>query len=92
MSLKRTTVPAAPRPDRKADLLADVMWAAAARPLPASPPPLPVDLGPAPMPPTPLLEVKVTPLRWSLPMVEAPDAGIGLSVRLGPVKVSLAFG
>jgi hypothetical protein len=84
--------------DLQSDLLADLRVAANARPLPTdslplSPPPLPVATGEL-RPPTPSLDVRVTPLRWTWPGLVSPDPalGLGLGVRIGPVQVSLTLG
>ena len=70
--------------DFQSDLLADLQGAANARPLPPSPPPLPpAEVGE--LHPTPALDVRLTPLRWSRPRVSR------RAVRLGPVQVSLSF-
>jgi hypothetical protein len=84
--------------DLQSDLLADLRVAANARPLPTdavprTPPPLPESPGEL-RPPTPSLDVRVTPLRWRRPGLVSPDAGrgLGLGVRIGPVQVSLTLG
>jgi hypothetical protein len=84
--------------DLQSDLLADLRVAANARPLPTdavplSPPPLPVSTGEL-RPPTPALDVRVTPLRWRRPGLVSPDPalGLGLGVRVGPVQISLTLG
>lgn len=78
--------------DLTADLLSDLQGAAAARPLPSSPPPLPVDDSAGPTPPTPTVEVRFTPMRWSLPKVVPVDRGLGVGMAVGPLRVSLSFG
>jgi hypothetical protein len=85
--------------DLRSDLLADLKVAASARPLPtdsipAIPPPLPGAEGELLRPPTPSLDVRVTPLRWKRPGLVSPDPrlGMGLGVRIGPVQVSLTLG
>jgi hypothetical protein len=84
--------------DLQSDLLADLRIAADARPLPTdavprTPPPLPVAQGEL-RPPTPSLDVRVTPLRWRRPALVSPDPalGLGLGLRLGPIQVSLTLG
>jgi hypothetical protein len=84
--------------DLQNDLLADLQAAASARPLPTDaaphlPPPMPVAQGEL-RPPTPSLDVRVTPLRWTRPGLVSPDPslGLGLGVRIGPVQVSLTLG
>jgi hypothetical protein len=82
--------------DLQSDLLADLQGAANARPLPstgaASPPPLPGQPGELLRPPTPALDVRVTPLRWRRPGLVSPTAGLGVGLRLGPLQVSLTLG
>ncbi|MBK5306286.1 MAG: hypothetical protein JJD92_06310 [Frankiaceae bacterium] len=81
--------------DLQGDLLADLKSAANARPLPTSqpalPPPLTVPQGEL-RPATPALDFRVTPLRWARPGLVAPDTGLGLGLRFGPVEVSLSLG
>jgi hypothetical protein len=84
--------------DLQNDLLADLQGAANARPLPAShplsppPPPLPVTPTAQLRPPTPALEVRLTPLRWVRPAIAPAGSGLGLGLRVGPVQVSLSLG
>ena len=85
--------------DLQSDLLADLKVAANARPLPTDyappvPPPLPRAQGELLRPPTPSLDVRFTPLRWTWPGLVSPDPslGLGLGVRVGPVQVSLTLG
>ncbi|MDT7571619.1 MAG: hypothetical protein QOE05_1793 [Actinomycetota bacterium] len=85
--------------DLQSDLLADLRIAADARPLPTDavrpgPPPLPVSQGEQLRPPTPSLDVRVTPLRWNWPGLVSPDPALGLrlGVRVGPVQISLTLG
>jgi hypothetical protein len=40
---------------------------------------------------TPALSVTVTPLSWRLPALQAPERGTGVAVRVGPVRVEVAF-
>jgi hypothetical protein len=85
--------------DLQSDLLADLKVAANARPLPTDtplpgPPPLTVPSDEQLRPPTPSLDVRVTPLRWARPGLVSPDPklGLGLGLRMGPVQVSLTLG
>jgi hypothetical protein len=81
--------------DAQSDLLADLQGAANARPLPASPPPpaaLPATSTAQLLPPTPALELRVTPLRWVRPAIKPSGSGLGLGLRVGPVQVSLSLG
>jgi hypothetical protein len=72
--------------DLQSDLLAELQGAAKARPLPAAPPTVHA-IAPGVLPrPTPAIEVRVTPLRWSWPRLS------GRALRLGPVQVSLSLG
>lgn len=75
------------------DLLADLQTEVTARP--ATPPVPPVVPRAARVPEqagaaTPALDVSWTPLKWSLPSVGAARHGVGISVRFGPVLVSVA--
>jgi hypothetical protein len=72
------------------DLLADLQDEVAARPVaPHVPPPA------APRaqdgPPTPAVDLSLTPLRWRLPSVRAASRGLGVEVQAGPVRVSVAL-
>ena len=85
--------------DLQSDLLADLQVAVNARPLPtaavpAGPPPLDLPQGELLRPPTPSMDLRVTPLRWSRPGLVSPDPalGLGLGVRVGPVQISLTLG
>jgi hypothetical protein len=85
--------------DLQSDLLADLKVAANARPLPTDsiphvPPPLPLQQGEPLRPPTPSLDMRFTPLRWTRPGLISPDPtlGLGLGLRIGPVQVSLTLG
>ena len=82
--------------DLQSDLLADLQGAANARPLPTAaapiPPALPVQPGELLRPPTPALDVRVTPLRWVRPGFVSPPAGLGLGLRCGPLQLSLTLG
>ena len=81
--------------DPQSDLLADLQGAANARPLPAAAPPpvaLPATASAQLLPPTPALEVRVTPLRWVRPAIKPSGNGLGLGLRVGPVQVSLSLG
>jgi hypothetical protein len=78
--------------DVQSDLLADLQVAAGARPLPATPPqPLPTTASAQLRPPTPALDLRLTPLRWQRPGVVPPATGMGLGLRLGPVQLSLSL-
>ena len=77
--------------DVQSDLLADLQVAASARPLPATPPPLPTETSQQLRPPTPALDVRVTPLRWQRPGIVPPATGMGLGLRVGPVQLSLSL-
>ena len=77
--------------DVQSDLLADLQVAVDARPLPATPPALPTEPTQQLRPPTPALDVRVTPLRWQRPGVVPPASGMGLGLRLGPVQLSLSL-
>lgn len=73
------------------DLLADLQAEVSARP--AAPPVVPraapvlERVGAA----TPALDVSWTPLKWSLPSIGAARHGVGVSLRFGPVLVSVAL-
>jgi hypothetical protein len=72
--------------DLQSDLLADLQGAANARPLPPPPTPVPA-IAPGVLPrPTPALDVRFTPLRWSWPRVS------GRTLRVGPMHVSVSLG
>lgn len=77
--------------DLQADLTADLM-ADLGRPAPL---PAATPLAPLPELPrtsgTPALALTVTPLRWSRPGLAAAERGAGLAVRLGPLRVEVAF-
>ena len=77
--------------DLRADLLADLQGAATARTLPSDPHPV-APVAPAAGPTTPQVALKLTPLRWSLPSVTSIGAGLGLTLRVGPVEVAVALG
>ena len=71
--------------DLQSDLLADLQGAVSARPLPpagASVPPIAAGVLPRP---TPAIDLRVTPLRWSWPRL------VGQALRVGPVQVSLSL-
>lgn len=73
--------------DLTADLMADLDRPA---PLPSAPtaPPVP------PAPParaTPSFTMTVTPLRWSLPGLDATGRGLGVAVKVGPVRLEVAL-
>ena len=70
-----------------ADLMADLGRPAA---LPSAPvrPPLPPDPAAAP---TPAFTLTVTPLRWSMPGIDATERGLGVAVRVGPVRLEVGL-
>ena len=69
------------------DLLADLQDERAVRPAaPHVPPRVPPASSDAT---TPALDVSVTPLQWSMPRLAPATHGVGLSVRVGPLQVSL---
>ena len=70
-----------------ADLLADLNAPAA---LPKATPP--AELSDAQITRgTPAISVTVTPLRWRPPSFAAPERGTGVAVRIGPLRVEVAF-
>lgn len=73
--------------DLTADLLSDLERPA---PLPATSrlPPLP---GSPPPAATPAVTLTLTPLRWSLPGLDATERGLGMAVRVGPLRVEVAL-
>ena len=72
--------------DLRADLLTDLSRPGA---LPSAPvPPLPSAPSPSG---TPAVTVTLTPLRWSLPSLDATDRGVGVAVRVGPWRVEVAL-
>jgi len=73
--------------DLTADLMADLGRPAALPSAPVAPavPPAP------PAAPTPALTVTVTPLRWSLPGLDATERGLGIAVKVGPVRLEVAL-
>ena len=73
--------------DLQADLLSDLHRPA---PLPSAPVPPPLPSAPIPTG-TPAVTVTVTPLRWALPGLDATERGVGVAVRVGPVRVEVAF-
>ncbi len=73
--------------DLTADLMADLDRPG---PLPSAPLAPPVPPAP-PAAPTPALTVTVTPLRWSLPGLDATERGLGIAVKIGPVRVEVAL-
>jgi hypothetical protein len=70
------------------DLLADLS-APGALPTASAP----AALGSSVQPPrgTPALSVTLTPLRWRALALAAPERGTGVAVRVGPLRVELAF-
>lgn len=77
--------------DLKNDLLADLQGAVNARPLPTEAPLPESTPGDHLRPPTPSVDVRFTPLRWARPRVVPVEDGLGLGVRLGPIRVSVAL-
>lgn len=71
-----------------ADLLADLNAPGA---LPTASAPAAVATSPETPRGTPALSVTVTPLRWRPPSFQAPERGTGVAVRIGPLRVELAF-
>ena len=83
--------------DLQSDLLADLQGAANARPLPSetplpSRPALPELTEPQHLrPPTPSVNLRFTPLRWGRPGLEPVEEGMGVGLRLGPLRISVAL-
>ncbi len=73
--------------DLSADLLADLTAPAA---LPSAPPTPPASTTPTPGG-TPALSLTVTPLRWRAPSLAPAEHGVGMAVRVGPLRVEVAF-
>ena len=71
--------------DLTADLMADL-----GRPAPLPPASTPVPPAP-PARATPAFTMTVTPLRWSLPGLDATERGLGLAVKAGPVRLEIAL-
>ncbi len=72
------------------DLLADLQTEVTARPAaPPVPPPAPREGGSTGAA-TPALDVSWTPLKWSSPSVGAARHGVGVSLRFGPIAMTLA--
>ena len=71
-----------------ADLLADLNAPGA---LPTATAPADVTPPPQVTRGTPALSVTVTPLRWRPPSFTAPERGTGVAVRVGPLRVEVAF-
>ena len=71
-----------------ADLLADLNAPGA---LPTASAPAEVASSPETTRGTPAFSVTVTPLRWRPPSFQAPERGTGVAVRVGPLRVELAF-
>ncbi|MGK5114855.1 hypothetical protein [Geodermatophilus sp. CPCC 205506] len=91
--------PPSPRPRAlQDDLLADLRQAApmpVGRPEPAHPASAPAQPSSAPAQPsettdpqTPVVDVRVTPFRWSAPSLRPGGAGRGLVLTAGPVRIS----
>ena len=90
---RRATPAPARRPatDRSADLTADLLAdLTAPAALPSAPPAAAPGTAPTPGG-TPALSVTVTPLRWRSPSFTAPARGVGVGVRIGPLRVEVAF-
>lgn len=84
----RRTPPSNGRTRLSADLLADLNAPGA---LPTASAPAAVST-PAHVPRgTPALSVTVTPLRWRPPALSSPERGVGVAVRVGPLRVEVAF-
>lgn len=80
-----------PKKDLQNDLLADLQGAVNARPLPAEAPlPEPGQSGEL-RPPTPSVDVRFTPLRWGRPRIVSVPDGLGVGVRIGPLRISVAI-
>jgi hypothetical protein len=73
--------------DLSADLLADLT---APGPLPSAPVTPPPSTTPT-LGGTPALSVTLTPLRWRAPSLAPAERGVGMAVRLGPLRVEVAF-
>ena len=73
--------------DLTADLLADLSAPTA---VPSAPPPAAAVTAPMPGG-TPALSLTLTPLHWRAPAFAAPDRGVGVAVRIGPLRVEVAF-
>ncbi len=72
------------------DLLADLQTEVSARPAaPPVPPPAARQAG-SQVAATPALDISWTPLKWSSPSVGAARHGVGISVRFGPLVLSVA--
>ncbi len=77
--------------DLQADLAADLRKDLDRPPvLPSAPAPLPLPSAPAPSA-TPAMTLTLTPLRWSSPRFDATERGIGLAVRVGPLRVEVGL-
>ena len=76
------------RASLSADLLADLNAPGA---LPTASAPAEVASSPETTRGTPALSVTVTPLRWRVPTLKPAERGTGISVRVGPLRVELAF-
>ena len=80
-----------PASGRAADLTADLMVdLTAPGPLPSAPPAPPASSVPTPGG-TPALSVTLTPLRWRLPALLPVENGMGVAVRVGPLRVEVGF-
>ncbi len=77
--------------DLQADLTADLL-SDLGRPAPLPSAPVPAMLPSTPVSTaTPVLQLTFTPLSWSLPSLDSTERGLGLAVRLGPVRVEIAL-
>lgn len=79
----------------QADLLADLQVDRTARPVAGgqpAPPAGPVHPAvPQPPRPTPVLELRVTPLHWYAPRVARLPAGWGVTIRGGPLQLAVTL-
>jgi hypothetical protein len=91
-TMERTTT-RPPRPRRLQDeLLADLRQTAPlpiARPEVNRPAPAPAERPEPIARRTPTIDVRVTPLRWSVPRLRARGAGPGLVLTAGPIRISI---
>lgn len=86
-----TPAPTRRSPDRTADLTADLLAdLTAPGTLPSAPPTPAPSTAPTPGG-TPALSVTLTPLRWRSPAFTPPQRGVGVGVRIGPLRVEVAF-
>ncbi len=91
MTTKPSTPPS-PRPRAlQDDLLADLRQAApmpVGRPEPEHPASAPAQRAESTDTQTPVVDVRVTPFRWSAPSLRPGGAGRGLVLTAGPVRIS----